>query len=484
MGSANRRPWGRYARGIGLAALLLGAAGGGVWWLRHREPPPAESEEREPAPPPGQVTLPEGAREAAGVRVATAEISPVSATYEVAGVVEPDHDLSVEIRAYAPAVVRRVLVNHGQQMKRGEPLAILESSEVAAARRAVQAREREVAAARMDGDWKATITGNVGKLIEALRGEEPLDAVDRKFRDQMLGSRRGDLMAAAGALETARVEELKQRELESRGVIGSPKAALAARTLVTARAAFDAAAEQARYDARRESLLAEQAVRNAEGNLDQAKTALALLGAELAAEPGQDLAIYAVKAPFDGTVLDRPIAPSQRVTPQDVLFPFADLSQVHVAAHVPESDVGQLPAVGDEVSFAAAAFPDRGFRGYLHTVGSEVDPKTRTVMMLAHAENPDRALRLGMFVRLRFERIGAKPVLNVPSSAVVRIDGRDAVFLSEGAGTFARRFVVADPPHDGRCVIHSGIKPGDEIAVGGGFVLKSTLALLNDSGGE
>lgn len=484
MGSADRRPWGRLARGIGLAALVIGGVGVGWWWLRDRGRPAAESEAHAPEPPPGQVTLPAGALKAAGVRVAAAEVGPVSESYEVAGVIEPDHDLFVEIRAYAPAVVRRVLVRHGQQMKRGEPLAILESSEVAAARRAVQARERELAAARMDGDWKATITGNVGKLIEALRGEESLEAVDRKFRDQMLGSRRGDLMTAAGALETARVEERKQRELESRGVIGSPKAALAARTLVTARAAFEAAAEQARYDARRESLLAEQAVRGAEGNLEQAKTALALLGADLATEPGQDLAIYTVKAPFDGTVLDRPIAPSQRVTPQDILFPFADLSQVHVAAHVPESDVSELPAVGDEISFTAAAFPDRAFRGYLHTVGSEVDPKTRTVMMLAHAENPDHALRLGMFVRLRFERVGAKPVLNVPSSAVVRIDGRDAVFLAEGEGTFVRRFVEADPPHGGRCAIHSGLKPGDEIAVVGGFVLKSTLALLNDSGEE
>lgn len=483
MDGAIRRPRFRLARRVGGVGMVVGAIiAGGWWWYGHRGAVTVEeATSTAPAAASDKVTLPEGIRRAAGVQVATAQMGPVAATFEVAGVVEPAHDHFLEIRAYAPAVVKQVLVHHGTVAKKGQPLAVLESSEVAAARRSVQARDRELAAARMDGDWKATITGNVGRLIEALRGEAPLGEVDRKFRDQMLGSRRAELMAAAGALETARVEEKKQKELESQGIVGGPRAALAARNLITARAAFEAAAEQARYDARRELLLAEQAVRNAEGNLEQAKTALALLGAEAMDDPDADPAVYTVKAPFDGIVLDRPIAPSQRVTPLDILFPFADLSEIHVAAHVPESDIAQLPTPGDEITFTAAAYPGRSFRARLQAIGSEVDPKTRTVLLIAEAENTDHALRLGMFVRIRFETVDtAHPVLNVPSAAVVRIDGRDAVFLDQGGGTFLRRFVQADPPRDGRCVIRSGLRPDEKVAVVGAFVLKSTLAFLNE----
>ena len=57
----------------------------------------------------------------------------------------------------------------------------------------------------------------------------------------------------------------------------------------------------------------------------------------------EDVTIYRIVAPFDGTIIKKDAVPSQKADLNDVLFTLADLPTVWVTANVPESDFAKLP---------------------------------------------------------------------------------------------------------------------------------------------
>jgi len=63
-------------------------------------------------------------------------------------------------------------------------------------------------------------------------------------------------------------------------------------------------------------------------------------------------------------------------------------------------------------------------------------------------------------------------LLTVPSSAVVKLDGKDVVYLSVASG-FEVRHVQVKSTGGGTWIVMSGLKSGDRIAVAGTAVLKA-----------
>jgi len=72
--------------------------------------------------------------------------------------------------------------------------------------------------------------------------------------------------------------------------------------------------------------------------------------------------------------------------------------------------------------------------------------------------------------------------LAVPKSAVISLGGDDVVFVVSGADQFTVRAVELIQGDGGRYEVVEGLAAGEEIAVAGVFLLKSTL--VNSEGGE
>jgi membrane fusion protein, heavy metal efflux system len=70
---------------------------------------------------------------------------------------------------------------------------------------------------------------------------------------------------------------------------------------------------------------------------------------------------------------------------------------------------------------------------------------------------------------------GGKPVLMVSSDAIQQIDGQDVVFVRTSPDRFSVRPVTTGETADGKTPILEGLKPGEQVAVRGSFVLKSQL---------
>ncbi len=102
--------------------------------------------------------------------------------------------------------------------------------------------------------------------------------------------------------------------------------------------------------------------------------------------------------------------------------------------------------------------------------------------MLAEMPNPEGLLRPGMFVRILLDTPQKVVAVTVPSAAVVEVEGKAGVFRP---GKDERGFVftpiAAGRESDGRRVVESGLKAGDQVVVKGAFTLKSELVLQNET---
>jgi len=475
------------------------------------------------------VSLTDDKLRAAGIATEPVRSDRLSTDVGFVGVIQVNSDLQVAVRPRAAGIVRQVNAALGQNVKRGDPLVTLDSPDVGTARLNLRAKQREFATARFEADWKSQVATNVALLIPELqralvlrRGSVPDDeehvevlspevraktdtrTIEKQFADKQLGAYRGTLLQAYAEFDIASHEEQKTKNLKIENIMGEHPALVARHTREGIQAKLEAAIEQVRFDAAQEKRLADQQVRLAESAVIDAAQRLRILGVSedirsLLARADdanrialdEDVTLYRIVAPFDGTIIKRSelAVPSQKADLSDVLFNLADLRSVWVTANVSESDVAKLPKItGGVFRLTATAYPNREFSARLLSVGSLVDPQTRTVPLLAQTDNPDGLFKLGMFVRINLGSSTADNVLTVPASAVVDIENAKYVFVPIAQGPENRAFrlqpVEAGRKAGDRVVIKAGLTKGELVVSTGAFLLKSELILQNQSDEE
>jgi cobalt-zinc-cadmium efflux system membrane fusion protein len=187
-------------------------------------------------------------------------------------------------------------------------------------------------------------------------------------------------------------------------------------------------------------------------------------------ETGAITSTSSVVASAGGVIVDRKVNKGQVVQPADVIFIVADLARVWVVAQVPESQIGRVQP-GQAVSIEVTSMPEP-VKGRVAWIADTVNPETRTVTVRTEVDNPKRQLRPEMLANVS---IAPEPVerLVVPSSAVVRENNQDHVFVREGDGRFRLTRVALAAESDGHRAVQSGLKGGEPIVVDGAFHINS-----------
>ncbi|WP_165234624.1 efflux RND transporter periplasmic adaptor subunit [Aquisphaera insulae] len=469
---------------------------------------PAVATEPRSTAAPATVFLPATKVKAAKIETGAARYDQVARELGVSGRIEVNADRRIDIRPRAAGVVREVHATLGQRVRKLQPLVTIDSPEVGTARLNIRARQRELSTARIENSWKSDVAAAVELLIPEIRKGTDPSAIQREFADKPLGMYRGTLLQAYAEYDIAAHEEEKTAGLRSEQVIGEHPAVVARHTREGLQAKLYAAIEQVKFDASQEKRLSDQRVRLAESEVVDAAHRLRILGVEenirdLLDHPeradtraiDEDVTAYQLVAPFDGTVIAKAVVASQKAELNEVLYSVADLASVWVTANVPESDVAKLPTVeGGAIRLSSTAYGDRTFGAKLLSVGAIVDPQTRTVALLAQAENRDGLLRPGMFVRIALDSPTREQVLTVPRAALVEIDGKSGVFApsktprpgtAEAASEagpdalagFVFRPVVVGRELGDRVAVDGGIHEGDVVVTAGAYQLKSELIL-------
>ena len=212
-------------------------------------------------------------------------------------------------------------------------------------------------------------------------------------------------------------------------------------------------------------------VRMAEAGVAEARASLAFAEAQL-----QNTVI---RAPFAGTVVKKmaevgesvaPIPPGVNLsTSSGAIVALADLETLEVEADVSESNVAKLKD-GQPAEVTVEAFPDRRYRAELRQVIPTADRTKATVQVKVTIQDKDENLKPEMSAKVTFlesavqvdAAASAPPVMTVPPSAVVTLDGGPHVFEVREGKVRARR-IVTGPTQQGQVVVKEGLKGGETL---------------------
>ena len=226
---------------------------------------------------------------------------------------------------------------------------------------------------------------------------------------------------------------------------------------------------------------------NGEGLVQSAKQRLMLFGVkesqinelEKAGKPNIRLPIY---TPLSGIVIDKMVQQGQYVNIGDVLFNIADLSKVWVEIDVFENEVPYV-RVGQQVEIRSSADQNVASKGRISFVYPFHDPKTHTVKARVEMPNPGHMLKPDMFVNAIIRIPLAKGII-LPVTAVIDTGKRQVVWVEASPGMFEPRDVQVGERVEDKLQILSGIKPGDKVAVSGGYLIDSESQLKGGGGHE
>lgn len=267
---------------------------------------------------------------------------------------------------------------------------------------------------------------------------------------------------------------------------GQALATLRSVTLGEARATLaraDAMVDVARQDARRQEKLraaginaerklleARLALRAARAERDAARSRLTVFGIE--GGKGADMTL---QSPIAGVVIERHATRGENVTPQDTLFVIGDQSAVRVIGRLPADHIA-LAHPGARATLTLPAWPGRTWTGTVDYIAAALDERTRTLPIRVELQNPDGALRPGLFGALALDRDApdGPPLALVPRDAVQTLDDRAVVFVpGDAPGEFVATPITLGRSVGARVEVAAGLAPGAPVVTAGAFVLKS-----------
>lgn len=180
---------------------------------------------------------------------------------------------------------------------------------------------------------------------------------------------------------------------------------------------------------------------------------------------------YPIIASISGTVIERKVTVGQVVQPADPAFLVADLSNLWFVAEVPEEQSASL-SVGKTVIASIPALPDESITGTLSFVSPVVNPETRTVQARMNLSNPHGLFKPDMLASMTFENLPEKR-LTIPTTAVVREDNKDHVFVQTAADEYRLREVQLGVEVADRRVVLDGVTANETIVLDGAFHLNN-----------
>jgi RND family efflux transporter MFP subunit len=221
-----------------------------------------------------------------------------------------------------------------------------------------------------------------------------------------------------------------------------------------AQGTFDEA--EARYtSARAAHDVAVQGVETLRAQLAQRRSAVAV-----ASKKRGDAVI---RAPFGGQVKDRMVTAGQYLKVQSPVMVIVNTDPLRVRLKVPEKMAGWI-AVGQPVTVAVEAYPDRSFQGSISRISPSVDPQTRSFDVEALLQNHEGILKPGFFVKSRIASRQVATLLLVPFQAVRYTYGVYKIFTVQGGSLKEREVRLGDRAEDAVEIVE-GLTDRERVAV-------------------
>jgi membrane fusion protein, heavy metal efflux system len=198
-----------------------------------------------------------------------------------------------------------------------------------------------------------------------------------------------------------------------------------------------------------------------------------------------------LRSPLKGVVVDSKIVAGETVDTSTSIFTITDLRSMWLFLGVRQDDARRL-LLGQGVLFRSTEAKDGpDIHGSIAWISTAVDDKTRTVKLRVDLPNPDGTLRANTFGTGRIVLREEPQAIVVPSDAI-HSDGdchvvfvRDKNYLKEGAPKFFHVREVRLGAKDGDLTeIIAGVLPGEIVASKNSAVLEAQLLKGNIADGD
>ncbi|GBC93274.1 Putative efflux system component YknX [bacterium HR15] len=395
------------------------------------------------------------------------------------------------------AQVVDVLVQEGQQVRRGQPLVRFWDQDMASAVRVARARYAQAVAVMREAE-RAYAQACVETRARIQRAEALLKEAEAHQRLIERGARVEEIEQASQEVEAARAQsELAQQnwqraqQLYARGAIARVEYERAKQEYQVAEARRRAAEanlqkirqgarpeERAAAQARVESARAELALaRSMEGNLavlkERVQRARAALREAVAAlhQAQSMLSLRTLEAPRDARVNRCEVEPGESVAPGVPVLELIDTRSLWGEAELAQEDAGKV-RIGDMVRLSAPALPGRSWQGQITAILPAFERKpdsmlrVRILRITVKMIEPPAELRPGMEITVEGTgRLGTTTLL-VPSDAVQEEPNRTWVWVVQN-GLVHRRVIKTGYFTYNYTEIISGLREGELVVVMG-----------------
>jgi membrane fusion protein (multidrug efflux system) len=203
----------------------------------------------------------------------------------------------------------------------------------------------------------------------------------------------------------------------------------------------------------------------------------------MVAESRANIAKKAVRAPFTGVLGIRSVDLGQYLAPGSAIVSLQALNPVYADYSLPERYLGKL-SVGQPVEVRVQAYPERVFAGTISAVSPRIESATRSVRLRATLDNPDLALKPGMYAEVDTALPAIDKVMTLPERAIAYNPYGNSVFFIEekdGGLVVQSRQIKTGEVRDGRIEIIEGLKEGDQVVSDGLNKLRNGQAVKIDN---
>jgi RND family efflux transporter MFP subunit len=187
---------------------------------------------------------------------------------------------------------------------------------------------------------------------------------------------------------------------------------------------------------------------------------------------------YPVRAPITGVVHARRMVPGARAEAGDRLFTIVNPSVVWLRLHLPARDAARADAIR-EVVFTVEGGDETFRTRRVISVGSVLDPATRTLPVTLAVDNSDRRLKVGLFAE-GFALVGGETEgVALPNDAIQREDGQAVTYVQTEGESFERRPLALGATDGSYTLVERGVAAGEYVVTKGAYQVY--LASLNTS---
>ncbi|MGA7968868.1 MAG: efflux RND transporter periplasmic adaptor subunit [Terriglobales bacterium] len=358
-------------------------------------------------------------------KLAKVERGDLAKSVVATGKIEPI--TKVEVKSKDSGIVKKLYVDYGDRVKKGEVLAELDKDEIQA--RVDQARAQVEAS-------EASLSGSRADLVRArVDAESPdLPMLKRAYE-------RAQGMAKEGVVSASALDDAQKNY-----VLALNKQSVAKAQLQVLQAKIGQAQGQVSQD---------------HANLKQLE---------------EQLAYTTIESPLDGIVLSRDVEIGDAVSSILVLgstatlvMTLGDTSEVYVKGKVDESDIGKV-YLGQPARIKVESFKDKTFTGKVTKIspmGVEKDNVT-TFEVRVSINNPEGMLKAMMTANAEIILDEHKNVLQIPEGAIIYDKDKNAsVEIPDSKGKDGKKKIAVNIgiSNGAKTELLKGLKEGDQVVL-------------------